>query len=488
MLIAYEALISVYRSARRVETEIGHPIVWELIRGIVLDRFPRVPSQWLCDEPMRRHHYRYGRDRHLRPIKNELRDTFETIATRQAVIELGLCDPDGPGSVTHPELDRMLYADGKVLTPLWKAKPGDTRIEQGTGQLRQLRSDPDAALHVTGNGEPAWGTKHVMVATRSDEPHSRMILSVASVPDVGGEANIALDTIGRLAPQLPGALGVIYDGAFRGVHLTQLLHHHGLVPVVPVTAAAGGRHTRKPRVERTVLVGSGTIRHDDGTSSDCILYSEAGALCLGELTASGDVTLIPLERTKIEPRRNVDHTWRWYGVYTVPDHAGGGTLRVPLDTTDDDRRATSTAPSTSAPSHHQTPNTNASTPAAPTPKPSTVPSTTATGWPALTPPAAIANSSTSSATPSRSTRSRCTGTGAPTHHHNNSPPNQRAHRALAGGGSSRPTLLIRRNARPTALPLTNQANRRRFALGPRPSSLVAQGIERRFPKPPWHVR
>jgi hypothetical protein len=328
MLIGYEALISVYRSARRVDTEIAHPTVWDLIRTIVRERYPVDPSRWLGNEPMRRHHYRYGRDQLLLPIKEQLQTGFETIATRQAVNQLGLCDPDGAGSVTHPNLRRMLYADGKVVTPLWRAKAGDTRVDKRTGELRALRFEADASLHVTGSGEPAWGTKHVMVASRGDQAHSRVILSVASVPEVGGEATVALDAIGRLAPLLPGALGVIYDGAFRGKHLTQLLHDHGLLPIVPVTAAAGGRHARKPRVERTVLIGSGTIRHPDGTTRDCILYTEAGALCLGELTANGDVTLIPLERTKIEPRPNADGTWRWYGAYTIPTHAGGGTLRV----------------------------------------------------------------------------------------------------------------------------------------------------------------
>ncbi|WP_196302646.1 hypothetical protein, partial [Streptococcus pneumoniae] len=92
---------------------------------------------------------------------------------------------------------------------------------------------------------------------------------------------------------------VIYDGALRGTHLVELLRDRGLLPIVPVTAKSGGRHAKKPRVERQVLVGPGTIRHDDGTTRDCILYTEAGALHLGELTADGDITLIPLERTKL---------------------------------------------------------------------------------------------------------------------------------------------------------------------------------------------
>lgn len=92
------------------------------------------------------------------------------------------------------------------------------------------------------------------------------------------------------------------------MHLVELLHNRGLLPIVSVTAASGGHHAKKPRVERTTLIGPGTIRREDGTSSDCILYAEGGALCLGELDNSGEVTLISLNRIKIESRRNVDGT------------------------------------------------------------------------------------------------------------------------------------------------------------------------------------
>jgi hypothetical protein len=45
------------------------------------------------------------------------------LAAQQAR-ELGLLDPDGPGSWTHPDLSRMLHADGKVITPLFRARVG----------------------------------------------------------------------------------------------------------------------------------------------------------------------------------------------------------------------------------------------------------------------------------------------------------------------------------------------------------------------------
>jgi hypothetical protein len=65
---------------------------------------------------MRRHHYEYGRNRYLTDpaILGALQARHRALAAAQAVA-LGLCDPDGAGSWTHPDASRMLYADGKVI-------------------------------------------------------------------------------------------------------------------------------------------------------------------------------------------------------------------------------------------------------------------------------------------------------------------------------------------------------------------------------------
>ncbi|MDP9222263.1 MAG: hypothetical protein M3P18_00115 [Actinomycetota bacterium] len=130
-------------------------------------------------------------------------------------------DPDGPGSITHPHLSRMLHADGKVLAPLFKAKPGDVRLDRETGEIRPVRAEADAALHFEGDGGAAWGTKFVLVAARSEV--GRIVVDVEHVHDAGGEARVAMDCFTRLAPLVPGAQGVIYDTALRGVHHQVLL-------------------------------------------------------------------------------------------------------------------------------------------------------------------------------------------------------------------------------------------------------------------------
>ena len=65
MWLVFEALLSVYGSARRVEAELSYPLVWELLRRSVRQRFRSDRSKWLPDAPMRRHHYMYARNRYL---------------------------------------------------------------------------------------------------------------------------------------------------------------------------------------------------------------------------------------------------------------------------------------------------------------------------------------------------------------------------------------------------------------------------------------
>lgn len=217
MLLAYEALVSVYRSARQVEAELKHPVVWRFIRKLVRRQFPDDESKWLPSEPMRRHHYMYGRNRYLAcpAILDKLMQVHRKMSSEQAV-GIGLVDPGGPGSWTHPHLTRMLYADGKVVTPLFKAQAGETKVGKQTGEIKVLRHEPDAGLHFEGTGETAYGTKFVMVAVRSGEERGRMILDFDWVPKPGREASVAMDCFTRVAPLVPGAQGVIYDTALRG--------------------------------------------------------------------------------------------------------------------------------------------------------------------------------------------------------------------------------------------------------------------------------
>lgn len=342
MLVVYEALISVYGSARQVEAEISHPVIWRSMRKQVKRRFPHKPTMHLPRRPMRRHHYLYGRNRYLArsDVLKELGRLHRALAGEQAR-RVGLLDERTGGSWTHPHLNRMLYADGKVVTPLFKGQPGETRVDKATGEIKQVRHEPDADLHFEGTGETAYGTKFVIVAARDSYVRSRMILDIEWVGDKGGEARVAMDCFTRLAPSVPGAQGVIYDTALRGIHHQKLLRELGLLPVNRVTAAVKGSKTprRKDgrRVEKSVHVEDKIIVIA-GETRRISLFARGGAIGVVEFDDSGEPVFTELRRIRTHRSRDKSGLYRWYNDYILPEELGGKVITVRLHGNDDDAR------------------------------------------------------------------------------------------------------------------------------------------------------
>src|SRR5687767_7401447 len=292
MVFVYGALCSVWRSARQVEAELAHPLVWTFMRDLVTARFPNDPSRQLPVTPMRRHHFIYMRNRYLTDptVLNAIGDLHRSLAADQARAT-GLLDPDRGGSWTHPSLDRLLHADGKVVTPLFRAKPGDTRVDKQTGEIISLRHEPGAALHFEGDGEAAWGTKFVMVAARGTDEGTRVILDLERVEKPGAEASVAMSCFRRLVSLVPGAQGVVYDTALRGVHHQELLRVLGLIPINRVAAAEKGARTPRRRegrrVAKSVHVEDKIVPGPGGRAVSVSLYAQDGAIGIGRLTDRG---------------------------------------------------------------------------------------------------------------------------------------------------------------------------------------------------------
>jgi len=233
----------------------------------------------------------------------------------------------------------MLHADGKVVAPLYKAKPGETRVDKSTGEIRVIRHERDARLHFEGDGEAAWGTKFVLVAARGEEVRSRVILDVERVPEPGQEAAMACFT--RLVPLVPGAQGVIYDTALRGVHHQVLLRELGLLPVNRVTAAVKGakspRRAEGQRVEKTVHIEDKPVIRPDGTKVTVRLFARAGAIGILRVSVNGQQLFQVLPRVRTHRARDASGRYRWYNDYSLPEGDGGGTITVRLHGNTEDR-------------------------------------------------------------------------------------------------------------------------------------------------------
>ncbi len=154
------------------------------------------------------------------------------------------------------------------------------------------------------------------------------------MPTPGGEAATALACLERTAPLVPGAQGIVYDTALRGVHHQTILRDLGLLPINRVAAAKAGSKKarsdpRQRRVEKLGFVETKAVTLADGTTKNIDLYAQGGAIGIGVLNADGELQFTPLPR--IRTHRNADKTgYRWYNDYRLPDRLGAGQITVRL--------------------------------------------------------------------------------------------------------------------------------------------------------------
>jgi hypothetical protein len=335
----WPVLRDIFGSHRAVERELGRGGWWRDISrdlGRLRPDLPKLPRK-----PPRRQDYEYMRDRYLatdEAISRSL-EIHTEVSIRQAK-EGGNLDPHGGGSFTHPEITRCLYGDGKVITPLYKAKPGTTTVNRKTGEVREVRSDPDARLYTEGGGDTVRGIKFAMVSTR--RPEGRFIVAIEHVGKDRDEAKAALQMLRRAKPHAPGAQAVVWDQILRGVHINTILTEIGLIPVVGVHAKENPSRGKGRRagtfVPKTVDLDDIEVHMPDGTTRVAHVAACNGAASLKEIVETGEPYYGPLERVRIQ-RPEDKEGYRCYGSYRLPEEYGGRLITVRHhQNADDDRR------------------------------------------------------------------------------------------------------------------------------------------------------
>ena len=180
----------------------------------------------------------------------------------------------------------------------------------------------------------------MIVATRDLPGNARIILDAGYVATSGGEAAQAMTMFTRLRPLVPGAQCVVYDTALRGVHHQQLLRDLGLLPVNRVAARSTVRNpnnTTRKRIEKTTYVETKTVTTPTGTI-EVKLFARGGQIGIGELTDTGEITFIPLQRIRTHRTQTQTGTYRWYNDYRLPTEHGYATVTVRLHGNDDDKK------------------------------------------------------------------------------------------------------------------------------------------------------
>lgn len=338
MGLVFEIVADIHQGYRKAEAELRHPVVWRMVQAAVRKRFPRDPSQWLGDSPMRRHHYDYmtrniAAQEAIAAFREAVR-VGAVVLTRRA----GIMDPEGPGSLTHPDASRCLYGDGKVLTPRYRARMGETRVDLETGEVVQRRFDPDATTEFEGGGQGSGvevhGTRFAHLSARS--PYGRITFDVDHVPKgVGGEGKIILDMLRLVTPRLPGLLAIVYDMAWHGLHIQSAMTELGIISIAKVAAARRAKPGSE-RVAKSAEIGPVKIEVAPGTVIETMLIVDDGRPGVEVPNVDGDLEFFELERFRIHRNRNRSGTYRFYQDYRYPAILGGGETRLPLHQTPDD--------------------------------------------------------------------------------------------------------------------------------------------------------
>ncbi|WP_157544530.1 hypothetical protein [Nocardioides halotolerans] len=253
--LAYGVLARLARSAIRVQLDLAEPETWSYARRLMSEAITRhgldlpppgaKPPNWET--------WRWMRDHHLATETGvaELARVYPTIAVA-AANRIGLLLPTGPGSFSHPDSTRTAYGDGTLVRPLYNPPAtvsltdadGGQRVaypDPRTGELLDHppgRFDPDLQEH-HGRLGPVLTHGYVAWHARGRGRYQRIDLALAHVPAPGAEAATAVALL-REVHRAAGAgiQAVVYDGAFRGVHIDEIMRNYGYLVLAKQATSA----------------------------------------------------------------------------------------------------------------------------------------------------------------------------------------------------------------------------------------------------------
>ncbi|MER5729672.1 hypothetical protein ABT084_15250 [Streptomyces sp. NPDC002138] len=345
--LLFLALRGIHGSARYCAGELRDQAVWEEIRKGVAHHLGSDEARSLPEVGPTRHQWQHAQGTLLIPHLNELSETFAELALAQALRQ-GLLPPEERRSWSNPGRHQLIAGDGTVAksptlstvpysvdengvrrshrvdpAAAWQKEGGGKRDEEdesGAAATRDATTGPkakDPKDNRDSDGTMVLGSKFVVFSTRHRGYFRRVFLRYSHVPhdQEGGEAAVALKLACAILDAAEGCMGVLYDGAFRGMH-RDVIARRGKLLINKQHKGA------KPRYLRTLDYGR--CRHG--------LWSKKGRAHERVFLDTGTATLLPLPIRKLE-RRSSPNTHRWYHLLAVPCARGAHEHREPVGIT-----------------------------------------------------------------------------------------------------------------------------------------------------------
>ncbi|MFC7898293.1 hypothetical protein [Streptomyces sp. NPDC057381] len=305
---------SVLASARRTAAHLSDPEVWSVLKEGVRAELGALAASSLPEAGPTRSQWLHAQ-RRLREHSDELWGQYRVLALEQALAQ-GIFPEGETRSWSNPQRHQLIAADGTVLKSPTLARARES-VDMTTGEIRYHRVDPASVPQREGGGGEVYGPKYVFFSARKDETYlSRVFLDSRYVPHLqaGGEAAVAVEGVLDIMGSAPGCMGVLYDGALRGVHRDTIARYGGLV----INKQHKGNESQYYE-----SLCPGRCTHE--------LWVADGRIAEKAHYADGTTQLVPVPITRLERRGT--RTFRWYHVLEIPCRRGSHEYRVSVGTT-----------------------------------------------------------------------------------------------------------------------------------------------------------
>lgn len=349
VMLQFAALARLARSAVRVEVDLDDRATWaharavtvEAIRANGLDVPPPGPTPPTWEQ------WRWFRDRRLATDDGlgVLGREFPRLAVDLAR-RIGQLYPRGPGSLSHPDATRTIYGDGTIVRPIYRP-PQAVRVQAPDGTQTPMypdpltgellphppgRFDPDLAEH-HGHLGPVLGHGYVAFHTRGAHTYQRVVLGVDHIDAPGREATCALRLLADIARHAGAGIHlVVYDGAFRGVHIDHIMRHHGYLVISKIPTGEPDDRTlqavRIPNGRTAKSYPLGVVTHPTPTGA-CghHLATIGGRVVQLDLDEGGDPVVVATPRRgPIKRSRRTNGEYHFNLGYDVQCHFGDFTV------------------------------------------------------------------------------------------------------------------------------------------------------------------
>lgn len=340
--VLFLALRGIHGSARYCAGDLQDKTVWKKIRKGVARHLGEEEARRLPKKGPTRYQWQHAQKTLLIPHLADLSAAFTELALAQALRQ-GLLPAEERQLWSNPMRHQLIAGDGTVTkSPTLATAP--YTVDTTTGEIRTRRPDPASTWQKEGGGnreeeaqrdttDPAnttggkeelvqqeeddtfvLGSKFVAFSTRHRGYFRRVFLAYAHVPHdhPGGEAAVALDLACTLMDAAEGCMGVLYDGALRGMH-RDVVTRRGKLLINKQHKGA------RPRYLRTLSYKH--CRHE--------LWSKGGRVHERAFLDDGTSALIPLPIGKLERRPNTD-SYRWYHLMGIDCVRGPHEHREPV--------------------------------------------------------------------------------------------------------------------------------------------------------------